>query len=142
MLEILRSEHVALAGTRAVVVGRSIIVGKPVALLLLAQNATVTVCHSRTVRLAEVCAEADVLVAAVGRAGLIGAGHIKPGAVVIDVGTSPGPGGGQVGDVDAAGAAAAAALTPVPGGVGPVTTMVLMRQVARAAAVVATCPTT
>jgi methylenetetrahydrofolate dehydrogenase (NADP+)/methenyltetrahydrofolate cyclohydrolase len=139
VVEILRREQVPLAGTRAVVVGRSVVVGKPVALLLLAENATVTVCHSRTVGLAEVCAEADVLVAAVGRAGLIGAGHIKPGAVVIDVGTNPGPGGGLVGDVDAAGADAAAALTPVPGGVGPVTTMVLMRQVARAAV---TCRTT
>lgn len=136
VLEILRWQQVPLAGTRAVVVGRSVVVGKPVALLLLAENATVTVCHSRTVGLAEVCAEADVLVAAAGRAGLIGAGHIKPGAIVIDVGTNPGPGGGLVGDVDPGGAeaAGAAALTPVPGGVGPVTTMVLMRQVAQAAA--------
>ena len=134
VLEILRREQVPLTGTRAVVVGRSIVVGKPAALLLLAENATVTICHSRTVDLAAVCREADVLVAAVGRAGLIGAQYIKPGAVVIDVGTNPGPDGKLLGDVDAADAGAAAALTPVPGGVGPVTTMLLMRHTLQAAA--------
>ncbi len=137
VLRILRdeqvAEHAALDGARAVVVGRSTVVGKPVALLLLAANATVTVCHSRTPELAAECARADVLVAAAGRAGLIGAGHIKPGAVVIDVGTNPVPGGGLTGDVDAGGAAAAAALTPVPGGAGPVTTMMLMLHTVRAA---------
>ncbi len=133
VLQILRSEEVPLTGTRAVVVGRSIVVGKPAALLLLAENATVTVCHSRTASLAGVCAEADVLVAAVGQAGLIGADFIKPCAVVIDVGTNPVPGGGMTGDVDPAGAGAAAALTPVPGGVGPVTTMMLMLHTAQAA---------
>jgi len=136
VLEILRREQVRLSGARAVVVGRSIVVGKPLALLLLAQDATVTVCHSRTVDLAGVCASADVLVAAVGRAGLIGASYIKPGAVVIDVGTNPDPSGGDglVGDVAADETGAAAALTPVPGGVGPVTTMMLMLHTARAAA--------
>ena len=134
VLEILRNQKVPLAGARAVVVGRSVVVGKPAALLLLAENATVTVCHSRTLGLADVCARADVLVAAAGRAGLIGAEHIKPGAVVIDAGTNPGPGGKLVGDVDEAGASAAAALTPVPGGVGQVTAMVLMRHVIQAAA--------
>jgi len=134
VLEILRSEKVPLEGAMAVVVGRSVVVGKPVALLLLAENATVTLCHSRTIGLADVCAQADVLVVAAGRPGLIGAEYIKAGAVVIDVGTNPGPGGKLVGDVDMAGASAAAALTPVPGGVGQVTTMVLMRHVAQAAA--------
>lgn len=133
VLHILSSEVVPLDGTRAVVIGRSTVVGKPLALLLLAQNATVTICHSRTANLAAVCAEADVLVAALGRAGLIGAGHIRPGAVVIDVGTNATPDGGLAGDVDADGASAAAALTPVPGGVGPVTTMTLMLHTAQAA---------
>jgi methylenetetrahydrofolate dehydrogenase (NADP+)/methenyltetrahydrofolate cyclohydrolase len=118
-----------------VVVGRSTVVGKPLALLALARDATVTVCHSRTRDLASVTRRADVLVAAAGRAGLIGAAHVKPGAVVIDVGTNPGPDGGLVGDVDAAAVEPlASALTPVPGGVGPVTSAVLMRNVVRAAA--------
>jgi len=137
VLEILRREQVRLTGARAVVVGRSIVVGKPAALLLLAEDATVTVCHSRTADLASVCASADVLVAAIGRAGFIGPEFIKPGAVVVDVGTNPVQDGGFVGDVspDAAGdAGPASALTPVPGGVGPVTTMMLMLHTARAAA--------
>lgn len=134
VLEILHREQVPLAGTRAVVVGRSTVVGKPAALLLLNEHATVTVCHSRTADLTAVCAEGDVLVAAVGRTHLIGAAHIKPGAVVIDVGTNPTPDGGLAGDVDPDGAEQAAALTPVPGGVGPVTTMLLMRHTAQAAA--------
>jgi methylenetetrahydrofolate dehydrogenase (NADP+)/methenyltetrahydrofolate cyclohydrolase len=133
VLEILRYEQVPLSGTRAVVVGRSTVVGKPVALLLLAQHVTVTVCHSRTTELSSVCAQADVLVAAVGRPHLVGAAHIKPGAVVIDVGTNATEAGALVGDVDPAGAIAASALTPVPGGVGPVTTMLLMRNTAQAA---------
>jgi methylenetetrahydrofolate dehydrogenase (NADP+) / methenyltetrahydrofolate cyclohydrolase len=134
VLEILRRERVPLAGANAVVVGRSTVVGKPVALLLLAEHATVTVCHSRTVDLAAVCARADVLVAAVGRTHLIGADYIKPGAVVIDVGTNPTAGGGLAGDVDPdAAAGRAGALTPVPGGVGAVTTMLLMRHTALAA---------
>jgi methylenetetrahydrofolate dehydrogenase (NADP+)/methenyltetrahydrofolate cyclohydrolase len=133
VLEILRREHVPLSGTRAVVVGRSVVVGKPAALLLLAGNATVTICHSRTKDLAAVCSEADVLVAAAGRIGIIGAPHIREGAVVIDVGTNPTPDGGIAGDVDAGAAGAASALTPVPGGVGPVTTMLLMRHTVEAA---------
>jgi methylenetetrahydrofolate dehydrogenase (NADP+) / methenyltetrahydrofolate cyclohydrolase len=133
VLEILRREQVRLTGARAVVVGRSVVVGKPVALLLLNQDATVTVCHSRTADLAEVCSSADVLVAAVGRPGFVGASFIKPGAVVIDVGTNPVEGGGFVGDVEVGEAGAASALTPVPGGVGAVTTMMLMLHTARAA---------
>jgi methylenetetrahydrofolate dehydrogenase (NADP+)/methenyltetrahydrofolate cyclohydrolase len=133
VLEILRREQVPLAGRRAAVVGRSTVVGKPAALLLLAEDATVTVCHSKTADLPAVCAEADVLVAAVGRPHLIRAAHIKPGAVVIDVGTNPTPDGGLAGDVDPEGAHAAEALTPVPGGVGPVTTVLLMAHTAHAA---------
>jgi methylenetetrahydrofolate dehydrogenase (NADP+) / methenyltetrahydrofolate cyclohydrolase len=133
VLEILRRERVPLAGATAVVVGRSTVVGKPVALLLIAEHATVTVCHSRTVDLAATCARADILIAAVGRTHLIGAEHIKPGAVVIDVGTNPTADGGMAGDVDPGAADRAGALTPVPGGVGPVTTMRLMRHTATAA---------
>jgi methylenetetrahydrofolate dehydrogenase (NADP+)/methenyltetrahydrofolate cyclohydrolase len=134
LLEILRHERTPLTGARGVVVGRSIVVGKPAALLLLAENATVTVCHSRTTGLAEICAGADVLVAAVGRAHFIGADFVKPGAVVIDVGTNPTPDGGLAGDVDAdAVAGRAGRLTPVPGGVGPVTTALLLRHVVTAA---------
>jgi methylenetetrahydrofolate dehydrogenase (NADP+) / methenyltetrahydrofolate cyclohydrolase len=135
VLEILRHERVPMVGATAVVVGRSTVVGKPAALLLLAEHATVTVCHSRTVDLAGTCARADILVAAVGRAHLIDGAYIKPGAVVIDVGTNPTPDGGLAGDVDPDAAGAAAALTPVPGGVGPVTTMLLMRHTARAASI-------
>jgi methylenetetrahydrofolate dehydrogenase (NADP+) / methenyltetrahydrofolate cyclohydrolase len=125
---------VELEGRRAVVVGRSTVVGKPLAHLLLDRHATVTVCHSRTRDLASVTATAEILVAAVGRAGLIGAGHVAPGAVVIDVGTNPTDDGGLAGDVDFdAVAGHAAALTPVPGGVGPVTTALLLRHTARAA---------
>jgi methylenetetrahydrofolate dehydrogenase (NADP+)/methenyltetrahydrofolate cyclohydrolase len=124
-----------LTGRHAVVVGRSTVVGKPVAHLLLDRNATVTVCHSRTVDLAAVTSTADVVVAAVGRAGLITAEYVRPGAVVVDVGTNPTEDGGLVGDVAAASVAErAGALTPVPGGVGPVTTALLLRHTVQAAA--------
>ena len=134
VMELLAHEKVELAGKRVVVVGRSLVVGKPVALMLLAEHATVTVCHSRTVDLAGVCRQADVLVAAVGRAGLVADDHVRDGAVVIDVGINPTPDGGIVGDVDAAALADRdVALTPVPGGVGPVTTALLLRATARSA---------
>jgi methylenetetrahydrofolate dehydrogenase (NADP+)/methenyltetrahydrofolate cyclohydrolase len=134
VLTILRHERVPLIGRRAVVVGRSTVVGKPAALLLLAEHATVTIAHSRTRDLQAVCSEADVLVVAAGQPKLIGAGHVRPGAVVIDVGTSPTDGGGVAGDVDAAAVTGiASVLTPVPGGVGPVTTAVLMQHTLRAA---------
>jgi methylenetetrahydrofolate dehydrogenase (NADP+) / methenyltetrahydrofolate cyclohydrolase len=120
---------VDLAGVRAVVVGRSVVVGKPLAHLLLDRDATVTVCHSRTRDLAAVTSEADVLVAAVGRTHLITPVHVRPGAVVIDVGTNPTADGGLAGDVDPAVAEVAGALTPVPGGVGPVTTALLLKHV-------------
>lgn len=131
----LLDEHgVALAGRRAVVVGRSLVVGKPVALLLLARDATVTVCHSRTADLPARTAEADVLVAAIGRPRMLGAEHVGRGAVVVDVGTTPDDEGNLVGDVDAAAVEGrAGALTPVPGGVGPVTTALLLLHTALAA---------
>ncbi|MEV6906175.1 bifunctional 5,10-methylenetetrahydrofolate dehydrogenase/5,10-methenyltetrahydrofolate cyclohydrolase [Amycolatopsis sp. NPDC051071] len=134
VLEILKREEVALSGAQVAVVGRSTVVGKPAALLLLGENATVTVCHSRTKDLAEVTKTADVLVVAVGRAHFVGADHVKPGAVVIDVGTNPTPEGGLVGDVDqAAVEGIAGSITPVPGGVGPVTTSLLLQHTVTAA---------
>jgi methylenetetrahydrofolate dehydrogenase (NADP+) / methenyltetrahydrofolate cyclohydrolase len=133
VLALLDHHGVALSGRRAVVVGRSAVVGKPVAQLLLARDATVTVCHSRTRDLASVTAMAEVLVAAAGRAGLIGPAFVAPGAVVVDVGTNATADGGLAGDVDPAVAEVAGALSPVPGGVGPVTTATLLRHVVEAA---------
>jgi methylenetetrahydrofolate dehydrogenase (NADP+)/methenyltetrahydrofolate cyclohydrolase len=133
VLALLDSYEIALSGRRAVVVGRSAVVGKPVAQLLLARDATVTVCHSRTADLAAVTSSAEVLVAAAGRAGLIGPSYVAPGAVVVDVGTNATADGGLVGDVDPAVADVAGALSPVPGGVGPVTTALLLRHVVEAA---------
>ncbi len=136
VMKILDAEGVELAGRRVVVIGRSNVVGKPVALLLLARHATVTVCHSRTADLPAVAREADVLVAAVGRAHLVTAEHVKPGAVVIDVGTNATADGGLTGDVDTAVVEpVAGAVTPVPGGVGAVTTALLMSHVVSVAEV-------
>jgi methylenetetrahydrofolate dehydrogenase (NADP+) / methenyltetrahydrofolate cyclohydrolase len=133
---------VQIAGRHAVVVGRSTVVGKPAALMLLARDASVTVCHSRSVDLAAFTSRADILVAAAGRAGLIRADHVKAGAVVIDVGTNPTPEGDLTGDVDAASVAqVAGALTPVPGGVGPLTTALLLRHTVAAAQAVAAVST-
>ncbi|WP_127361260.1 bifunctional 5,10-methylenetetrahydrofolate dehydrogenase/5,10-methenyltetrahydrofolate cyclohydrolase [Actinacidiphila soli] len=135
VVAILDHHKVELTGRHVAVVGRSTVVGKPAAHLLLDRNATVTVCHSRTADLAAVTSACDVVVAAVGRAGLITAAHVRPGAVVVDVGTNPAEDGGLVGDVDAASVApVAGALTPVPGGVGPVTTALLLRHTVGAAA--------
>ena len=126
VLELIRHEGVELAGAEAVVVGRSKLVGVPVARLLLSADATVTVCHSRSRDLAAVCRRADVLVAAVGVPELLGADAVKPGAVVIDVGMNRGE-DGLCGDVDfAAVAEVASAITPVPGGVGPMTIAMLL----------------
>ncbi|MEX2107754.1 MAG: bifunctional methylenetetrahydrofolate dehydrogenase/methenyltetrahydrofolate cyclohydrolase FolD [Solirubrobacterales bacterium] len=126
VMELLRQEGVELEGAEAVVVGRSKLVGVPVARLLLAANATVTTCHSRTRDLAGVCSRADVLVAAVGVPRLLGADAIKPGAVVIDVGMNRAE-DGLCGDVDFdAASEVAAAITPVPGGVGPMTIAMLL----------------
>ena len=134
VLALLDYYQVELHGRHAVVVGRSVVVGKPVAHLLLDRHATVTIGHSRTADLAAITRQADVLVVAVGRAGLIGPGHVSPGATVIDVGTNVTGDGLLAGDVDPAVAGVAAALSPVPGGVGPVTTALLLRHVVEAAA--------
>ena len=126
VIELLEHEGVALEGAEAVVVGRSQLVGRPLASLLIARSATVTVCHSRTRDLAGTCAQAELLVVAVGVPGLIGAEAVKPGAVVVDVGMNR-TDEGLRGDVDfAAVSAVASAITPVPGGVGPMTIAMLL----------------
>ena len=133
VMELLRRNDVELTGAEAVVVGRSDLVGKPVAALLLAQHATVTICHSRTRNLGEVCRRADVLVAAVGRPEMVKGSWVKPGAAVIDVGINR-TDAGLVGDVEFGPAAEVAGLiTPVPGGVGPMTIAMLLRNTLLAA---------
>src|SRR5215469_7430208 len=154
-IEILKRSNIPIAGAEAVVVGRSDIVGKPVAMLLLNGNATVTVCHSKTRDLPGVCRRADILVAAIGRAGMITHDYVKPGATVIDVGmnkiTDPAEfakffagdakreaafaknGSTLIGDVDPKVAEVAGAITPVPGGVGPLTIAMLMSNTVKAA---------
>lgn len=133
-IELLHRYDIPLAGKRAIVVGRSIVVGRPMALLLLQADATVTIAHSRTPDLAAAVSEAEIVVVAVGRAGLITGAMLRPGAVVVDFGTNVLPDGSLVGDVDFASASqVAAAITPVPGGTGPVTNMMLMRNVLVAA---------
>jgi methylenetetrahydrofolate dehydrogenase (NADP+)/methenyltetrahydrofolate cyclohydrolase len=155
VIELLERSHVPIAGTRAVVIGRSDIVGKPMALLLLHRHATVTMCHSRTADLPAVAAEADILVAAIGRPGFVTPAFVKRGATVVDVGTSQVSdrslverlfppdskrrdaferrGSIVVGDVHPAVAEVAGALSPVPGGVGPLTIAMLLRNTLRAA---------
>lgn len=133
IIEMLQRSGVEIAGKRAVMVGRSNIVGKPMALLLLQHNATVTVCHSRTRDLAAITREADILVAAIGKPEFIKQEMIKPGAVVIDVGMNRGD-KSLVGDVDFAGASEVAGMiTPVPGGVGPMTIAMLLHNTLQAA---------
>jgi methylenetetrahydrofolate dehydrogenase (NADP+)/methenyltetrahydrofolate cyclohydrolase len=136
VMALLEHHDVKLAGRHAVVVGRSVVVGKPVAQLLLAENATVTVCHSRTPDLGAITRQADVLVVAAGRTHLVGPEQVAHGTTVIDVGTNATADGGLAGDVspDVAGLDGVA-LTPVPGGVGPVTTALLLRHVVEAALV-------
>ena len=122
------------AGRRAAVIGRSLVIGRPVSMLLQRRNATVTMCHSRTADLPAVCRQAEILVAAAGQSGLVDAGFLAPGQVVLDVGINVGPEGGLQGDVDFQGAIrTAGAVTPVPGGVGAVTTAVLAKHVVEAA---------
>ena len=155
VIEMLRRSGIAMAGANAVVVGRSDIVGKPMAALLLRENATVTVCHSRTRNLGEICRTADILVAAIGRPGMIGAEMVREGAVLVDVGmnrvTSPEQfaqffsgdakreavfqknGSVLMGDIDPHAFAKASYYTPVPGGVGPLTIAMLMANTVRAA---------
>jgi methylenetetrahydrofolate dehydrogenase (NADP+)/methenyltetrahydrofolate cyclohydrolase len=132
ILALLDEYDVELEGARAVVIGRSQIVGKPVAHLLLQRNATVTICHSRTRDLAARAGEADVLVVAAGTQGLVGADDVKEGAAVVDVGINR-TDTGIVGDVDPAAAERAGLITPVPGGVGPMTIAMLLRSTVRAA---------
>lgn len=128
VMELLKRSGIDPAGKRCVVIGRSNIVGKPMAMLLLAANGTVTICHSRTVGLAAVTREADILVSAVGRAGFVTADMVKSGAVVIDVGMNRDANGKLVGDVDFPSVAPLCSfITPVPGGVGPMTITMLLR---------------
>ncbi len=131
IMKMLEHEAVEIEGKRAVIIGRSNIVGKPLALMLLRQHATVTICHSRTVDLPAVAREADILVAAIGRAQMVGKDMVKKGAVVIDVGVNRLPDGKLVGDVDFNEVVPAVSkITPVPGGVGPMTiTMLLVNTV-------------
>jgi methylenetetrahydrofolate dehydrogenase (NADP+)/methenyltetrahydrofolate cyclohydrolase len=133
IVELLRASDTETEGAEAVILGRSILVGRPLAALLLGENATVTICHSRTRDLAAVCSRADILVAAVGSPRLVGTEMVKPGATVIDVGTNR-TDDGLVGDVDfAAVSEVAGAITPVPGGVGPMTIAMLLANTLRAA---------
>jgi methylenetetrahydrofolate dehydrogenase (NADP+) / methenyltetrahydrofolate cyclohydrolase len=130
---VMLAEHgIELEGKEAVVIGRSELAGKPMAMLLLAENATVTICHSRTVDLAAHARRADVLVAAVGRPGIVTPDMVKPGAAVVDIGVNR-TGNGIVGDVDPAVSEVAGYLTPVPGGVGPMTIAMLLRNTLTAA---------
>ena len=133
-MEILNYYGCDLTGKRAVVVGRSLVVGKPLSMLLLGKNATVTLCHTRTADLAVECRRAEVLIAAAGRANMIGRDHLAPGQLVLDVGINVDENGNLVGDVDFAAAdEIVGAVTPVPGGVGAVTTSVLAAHVLQAA---------
>ncbi len=134
VMALLERSGIDPAGKSCVVIGRSNIVGKPMAMLLLHANGTVTVCHSKTRDLAAVCREADILVVAIGRADFVGADMVKPGAVVIDVGMNRRPDGKLTGDVDfAAVEPIASAITPVPGGVGPMTITMLLKNTLTAA---------
>ncbi len=133
VMELLHRSNIDVAGKTCVVIGRSNIVGKPMAMLLLHENATVTICHSRTQNLKEVCRSADVLVAAVGRAKFVTPDMVKPGAAVIDVGINRDENGKLCGDVDPAVDEVAGWLTPVPGGVGPMTIAMLLKNTVTAA---------
>lgn len=134
VMEMLERSGTPLEGRHVVVLGRSNVVGKPLALLLLQKHATVTICHSRTRDLASFTRQADILVAAVGRARMVTAEMVRPGATVIDVGINAVPEGGIVGDVDFASVeTVAGAVTPTPGGVGPLTNVLLLKQCIRAA---------
>ncbi|GMK37960.1 bifunctional protein FolD [Paenibacillus sp. CCS19] len=134
VIELIKRAGTDIAGKHAVVIGRSNIVGKPVAMLLLRENATVTICHSRTANLKEIASQADILVAAIGRAKAIDRSYVKPGAVVIDVGINRLPDGKLAGDVDYEDCLeVSGAITPVPGGVGPMTITMLMSNTLKAA---------
>lgn len=133
VMELIHSTGTEISGKECVVIGRSNIVGKPMAMLLLHENGTVTICHSRTKNLAEVCRRADILVSAVGKAGFVTADMVKDGAIVIDVGMNRNAEGKLCGDVDFDGVAPKCSyITPVPGGVGPMTIAMLMENTLRA----------
>ena len=134
VMELIHRSDISVEGKHCVVIGRSNIVGKPMAMLLLQENGTVTICHSRTKNLAEICRQADILVAAVGRAKFVSADMVKEGATVIDVGINRDENGKLCGDVDFATVEPiAGAITPVPGGVGPMTIAMLMKNTLTAA---------
>ena len=134
VIELIRSQGIEIAGKNCVVIGRSNIVGKPMAMLLLHNNGTVTICHSKTKNLAEICRQADILVAAVGRPKFVTADMVKPGAVVIDVGMDRDENGKLCGDVDFVNVEPKAGyITPVPGGVGPMTIAMLLKNTITAA---------
>ncbi len=134
IMELLRRSNIEISGKECVVIGRSNIVGKPMALLLLAENGTVTVCHSKTKNLTDACRRADILVVAIGRADFVTADMVKEGAVVIDVGMNRNAEGKLTGDVDFASVSEVASyITPVPGGVGPMTITMLLQNTLRAA---------
>ncbi len=134
IIELIHSEHIDIAGKNCVVIGRSNIVGKPMAMLLLHHNGTVTICHSKTRNLAEICKNADILVAAVGKPKFVTTDMVKPGAVVIDVGMNRDIDGKLCGDVDFVNVEKVASwITPVPGGVGPMTIAMLLKNTVVAA---------
>lgn len=134
VIELIKRSGVDISGKHAVVIGRSNIVGKPVAMLLLRENATVTICHSRTANMEEIAKQADILVVAIGKAKAIGSKFVKPGAIVIDVGINRLPDGKLAGDVDFDDCLDTAGfITPVPGGVGPMTITMLMKNTITAA---------
>lgn len=133
-MEILEFFGLDVSGKRAVVIGRSLVVGKPAAMMLVQKNATVTVCHTKTIDMASVCREADVLIVSAGRAGVVGSEYVKPGQIVIDVGINVDENGKMCGDVCFADVEPiVGAITPVPGGIGAVTTSVLIKHVVDAA---------
>ena len=134
VMEIIRFFGINLQGENVAVIGRSMVVGKPLSMMLLKENATVTICHSRTKDIRSIVSRADIVVAALGKARAVGADYIKPGAVVIDVGVNGAPEGGICGDVDFEKVKdIASKITPVPGGVGAVTTLMLLKHVVEAA---------
>lgn len=134
VMEIIKYFGIKLQGENVAVIGRSMVVGKPLSMMLLKENATVTICHSRTKDIKSIVSRADIVVAALGKARAIGADYIKPGAIVIDVGVNGAPEGGICGDVDFEKVKdIASQITPVPGGVGAVTTLVLLKHVVEAA---------
>ena len=134
VIEILKANNISIEGKRAAVIGRSMVIGKPLSMLLLKENATVTICHTRTKELPEICRQAEILVAAAGKAGMVEESWVSDGAVVIDVGINVDENGKLCGDVDFAGVEPIASyITPVPGGVGPMTRAMLMSNIVTAA---------